>query len=151
MIRPAEVRDINKVVSLAKEMHQEGAYKDIPFSIEQFVKTISLCMSKEGFAWVEESDGKVVSAFLAGISEYNFSQSKMACDYGAFTTKEYRKTRLAFQLFKKYIEWAQSQGVEEIMIGASTGFEGTYAERLGNFLQKRLGFRQAGHWYKLRN
>jgi len=149
MIRPAETRDLNAIITLAKEMHQEGAYKDIPFHIDQFIATVSRCM-RDGFAWVGEKDGKVVSAFLAGISEYNFSRSKMACDHGAFTTKEYRKTRLAFQLLKKYIEWAQSQEVEEIMIGASTGFEGTYAERLGNFLQKRLGFRQAGHWYKLR-
>lgn len=150
MIRPAEVRDINKIVALAKEMHQEGAYKDIPFHTDQFVGTLSRCMS-EGFAWVGEADGKVVSAFLAGINQYVFSKCKMACDYGVFTTKEYRKTRLAFKMLNKYIEWAKSQDVEEIMIGASTGFEGTYADRLGNFLQKRLGFREAGHWYKLRN
>jgi len=150
MIRPAETKDISSIVALSKEMHQEGAYKDIPYHTDQFVKTVSRCM-REGFAWVGEKDGRIVSAFLAGISEYNFSKARMACDYGAFTTKEYRKTRLAFQLFKQYIEWAQSQDVEEIMIGASTGFEGTYAERLGNFLQKRLGFREAGHWYKLRN
>jgi len=136
--------DLNKVVALAKEMHAEGVYKDIPFHTDQFVKTISRCMSN-GFAWVGEKDGKVVAGFLADISEYIFSKEKMTCDYGIFTSKEYRKTRLALQLIKKYIEWAESQEVREISIGISNGHE---SDGLGKFLEKRLGFKQTGKIYK---
>lgn len=147
MIRPMVTGDLNKVVALAKEMHQEGNYKDIPFHTEQFVSTISGCM-RNGFAWVGEKDGKVVAGFLADISEYIFSKEKITCDYGIFTSKEYRKTRLALQLIKKYIEWAKSQGVREISIGVSNGHE---SDGLGKFLEKRLGFKQTGKAYKLRN
>jgi len=136
--------DLNKVVALAKEMHAEGVYKDIPFHTDQFVKTISRCMSN-GFAWVGEKDGKVVAGFLADISEYIFSKEKMTCDYGIFTSKEYRKTRLALQLIKKYIEWAESKEVREISIGISNGHE---SDGLGKFLEKRLGFKQTGKIYK---
>jgi len=147
MIRPMVTGDLNKVVTLAKEMHAEGNYKDIPFHTEQFVSTISGCM-RNGFAWVGEKDGKVVAGFLADISEYIFSKEKITCDYGIFTSKEYRKTRLALQLIKKYIEWAKSQGVREISIGVSNGHE---SDGLGKFLEKRLGFKQTGKAYKLRN
>lgn len=150
MIRPMEVRDINEVLSLAKQMHKEGAYKDISFDDQQFISTVAQCM-KGGFAWVGEADGQVVSGFLANITPYIFSKEKIACDYGVFTNKEHRKTRLAFRMLQEYIKWAKSQNATEIMIGASEGFEHTYAERLGRFLQKRLGFKPAGHWYKLRN
>jgi L-amino acid N-acyltransferase YncA len=147
MIRPMETRDVNKVVTLAKEMHQEGDYKDIPFHTDVFVSTISHCM-RDGFAWVGEKDGKIVAGFLASINNYMFSKAKMTNDYGVFTSKEYRKTRLALQLLKKYIEWAKEQDVHEICIGISNSSE---TNGLDKFLQKRLGFHQAGRTYKLRN
>jgi len=150
VIRPMQVEDIDAVLSLAKQMQQEGAYKDISFDDQVFIGTVADCM-KNGFAWVGEADGKVVSGFLANITPYIFSREKIACDYGVFTNKEYRKTRLAFRMLQEYIKWAKEQNAKEIMIGASEGFEQTYAERLGKFLQKRLGFKPAGHWYKLRN
>lgn len=149
VIRPMRVGDASAVLALAKEMHQEGAYAFISFDNEQFVRTLADCM-KNGFAWVGEADGKVVSGFLAHTSPYFFSREKIACDYGVFTNKEHRKTRLAFRLLQQYIKWAKEQKVKEIMIGASKGFEKTYADRLGKFLQKRLGFEESGHWYKLR-
>ena len=150
MIRPMQTGDINSVIRLAKEMHGEGAYKDISFDDEQFIATVAQCM-KGGFAWVGEVEGEVVSGFLANITPYIFSKEKIACDYGVFTNKEHRKTRLAFRMLEEYIKWAKKENAREIMIGASEGFEHTYAERLGKFLQKRLGFQAAGHWYKLRN
>ena len=131
-------------------MHQEGAYSFVEFDNRTMLSTIVGCMEDpDGFAYVGTVDGRVVSGFLASIGIYFFSKECIATDYGVFTEKEYRKTRLAFTMLKKYIEWAKEKGVTEISIGASHGFETTQVKRLGKLLE-RLGFNEAGVWYKLR-
>ena len=149
-IRPMEGEDVQYVLKLAKEMHQEGAYSFVEFDNRTMLSTIVGCMEDpDGFAYVGTVDGRVVSGFLAAIGIYFFSKNRIATEYGVFTDKEYRKTRLAFRMLKKYIEWAKERGVTEISMGASHGFETTQVRRLGKLLE-RLGFNEAGVWYKLR-
>ena len=147
MIRPAEIKDINRIVALGKEMHQEGLYKDIRFDSQKFVSTISYCM-REGFAWVGEKDGLVVCGMWAGIQEYFFSTEKLTNDFGLFVSKEYRKSRLALLLIKQYVNWAKQMGVSEITMGSTNGHQGS---GLKKFLEKSLGFECVGEIYKLRN
>ena len=147
MIRPAEIKDINRIVALGKEMHQEGLYKDIRFDSQKFVSTISYCM-REGFAWVGEKDGLVVCGMLAGIQEYFFSTEKLTNDFGLFVSKEYRKSRLALLLIKQYVNWEKQMGVSEITMGSTNGHQGS---GLKKFLEKSLGFECVGEIYKLRN
>ena len=147
MIRPAEIKDINRIVALGKEMHQEGLYKDIRFDSQKFVSTISYCM-REGFAWVGEKDGLVVCGMLAGIQEYFFSTEKLTNDFGLFVSKEYRKSRLALLLIKQYVNWAKQMGVSEITMGSTNGHQGS---GLKKFLEKSLGFECVGEIYKLMN
>lgn len=146
MIRPMVTGDLNKVVALAKEMHQEGNYKDIPFSTEVFVRTMSKCMS-DGFAWVGENEGKVVCGMMGTIGELIFSKALITNDLGLFVSKEYRKSRLGLKLINKFIEWSKEMGATEICISHSNGHKGG----LGKFLTKSLGFECVGELYKLRN
>ena len=147
MIRPAEIRDLNAIITLAKEMHQEGAYKDIPFHIDQFIVTVSRCM-RDGFAWVGEKDGVVVCGMLATIGEYFFSKAKITSDLGLFVSKDHRKSRLALLLLKEYVSWGKSMGASEITMGSTNGHQGT---GLKKFLENSLGFEYVGEIYKLRN
>jgi GNAT superfamily N-acetyltransferase len=147
MIRPIEIRDINKVVVLGKEMHQEGSYKDIPFDSQTFVSTVSHCM-RNGFAWVGEKDGVVVCVMLATIGEYFFSKAKITTDLGLFVSKDHRKSRLALLLLKEYVSWGKQMGASEITMGSTNGHQGT---GLKKFLENSLGFEYVGEIYKLRN
>ena len=147
MIRPAETKDINKVVALAKEMHQEGLYKDIPFDTQKFVSTVSYCMS-HGYAWVGEKDGVVIAGMLATIGEYFFSNAKITNDLGLFVSKDHRKTRLALLLLKEYVAWGKRMGASEITMGSTNGHQGS---GLKKFLENSLGFKHIGEIYKLRN
>ena len=147
MIRPAETRDISRIVALSKEMHKEGLYKDIPFNSEKFISTVSRCMS-DGFAWVGEKDGLVVCGMLATVGEYFFSDAKLTTDLGLFVSKNHRKSRLALLLLKEYVSWGKSMGVSEITMGSTNGHQGT---GLGKFLVNSLGFEYVGEIYKLRN
>ena len=110
MIRPAETKDINRIVTLSKEMHQEGLYKDIPFDTQKYISTVANCMSN-GYAWVGEKDGVVVAVMIATIGEYFFSNAKITNDLGLFVSKDHRKTRLALLLLKNMLlgvnEWEQ--------------------------------------------
>ena len=147
MIRPAETRDISRIVALSKEMHKEGLYKDIPFNSEKFISTVSRCMS-DGFAWVGEKDGLVVCGMLATVGEYFFSHAKLTNDLGLFVSKNHRKSRLALLLLKEYVSWGKNMGVSEITMGSTNGHQGT---GLGKFLVNSLGFEYVGEIYKLRN
>ena len=147
MIRAAETRDINRIVALSKEMHQEGLYKDIKFDSQKFISTVSYCM-RSGFAWVGEKDGLVVCGMLAGIQEYFFSTEKLTNDFGLFVSKDYRKSRLALLLIKQYVNWAKQMSVSEITMGSTNGHQGS---GLKKFLEKSLGFECVGEIYKLRN
>ena len=147
MIRPAETRDLNAIITLAKEMHQEGLYKDIPFNSEVFIRTVSHCM-REGFAWVGEKDGLVVCGMLASIGEYFFSKAKITSDLGLFVSKDHRKSRLALLLLKEYVSWGKNMGASEITMGSTNGHQGT---GLKKFLENSLGFEYVGEIYKLRN
>ena len=147
MIRPAETRDLNAIITLAKEMHQEGLYKDIPFNSEVFIRTISHCM-REGFAWVGEKDGLVVCGMIATIGEYFFSKAKITSDLGLFVSKDHRKSRLALLLLKEYVSWGKNMGASEITMGSTNGHQGT---GLKKFLENSLGFEYVGEIYKLRN
>ena len=147
MIRPAETRDLNAIITLAKEMHQEGLYKDIPFNSEVFMRTVSHCM-RDGFAWVGEKDGLVVCGMLATIGEYFFSKAKITSDLGLFVSKDHRKSRLALLLLKEYVSWGKNMGASEITMGSTNGHQGT---GLKKFLENSLGFEYVGEIYKLRN
>jgi hypothetical protein len=147
MIRPAETRDLNAIITLAKEMHQEGLYKDIPFNSEVFIRTVSHCM-RDGFAWVGEKDGVVVCGMLATVGEYFFSKAKITSDLGLFVSKDHRKSRLALLLLKEYVSWGKNMGASEITMGSTNGHQGT---GLKKFLENSLGFEYVGEIYKLRN
>ena len=147
MIRPAETRDLNAIITLAKEMHQEGLYKDIPFNSEVFIRTVSHCM-RDGFAWVGEKDGVVVCGMLATIGEYFFSKAKITSDLGLFVSKDHRKSRLALLLLKEYVSWGKNMGASEITMCSTNGHQGT---GLKKFLENSLGFEYVGEIYKLRN
>ena len=147
MIRPAETKDINRIVTLSKEMHQEGLYKNIPFDTQKYISTVANCMS-HGYAWVGEKDGVVVAVMIATIGEYFFSNAKITNDLGLFVSKNYRKTRLALLLLKEYVAWGKRMGASEITMGSTNGHQGS---GLKKFLENSLGFEHIGEIYKLRN
>ena len=147
MIRPAETKDINRIVTLSKEMHQEGLYKDIPFDTQKYISTVANCMSN-GYAWVGEKDGVVVAVMIATIGEYFFSNAKITNDLGLFVSKDHRKTRLALLLLKEYVAWGKRMGASEITMGSTNGHQGS---GLKKFLEKSLGLEHIGEIYKLRN
>ena len=147
MIRPAETKDINRIVTLSKEMHQEGLYKDIPFDTQKYISTVANCMSN-GYAWVGEKDGVVVAVMIATIGEYFFSNAKITNDLGLFVSKDHRKTRLALLLLKEYVAWGKQMGASEITMGSTNGHQGS---GLKKFLENSLGFEHIGEIYKLRN
>ena len=147
MIRPAETKDINRIVTLSKEMHQEGLYTDIPFDTQKYISTVANCMSN-GYAWVGEKDGVVVAVMIATIGEYFFSNAKITNDLGLFVSKDHRKTRLALLLLKEYVAWGKRMGASEITMGSTNGHQGS---GLKKFLENSLGFEHIGEIYKLRN
>jgi len=148
LIRPMQTGDADRLLSLGREMHSTSAYSFVPLNEEKVLSTIARCM-KNGFAWVGEKDNVVVAGMIGEVTDYWFSNERMAMEYALFATRGCRNTRLPFRLLKRYIQWAKKQKVREIMLGASRGFDESDSDKYGKVLE-RMGFYDAGTFYKMR-
>jgi len=150
MIREAQYFDAGDIFKLIQAMHAASRYKKFTFDDETVMKFIMEVIEKKRFfCWVGvNKEGDIISAFIGGLEHYTFSKEYFATDYGAYTYPEHRKTRVAYELLKMFINWAKMMDASEVSIGASHGFDqNDYASRFGNFLKKRLGFEEAGTWF----
>jgi hypothetical protein len=150
MIREAQYFDAGDIFKLIQAMHAASRYKKFTFDDETVMKFIMKAIEHPSyFCWVGlDKEGEIISGFIGGLQHYTFSKEYLATDYGVYTYPEHRKSRVAFELLKMFMNWAKVMEASEISIGASHGFDqNDYASRLGKFLKRRLGFEEAGAWF----
>lgn len=137
-VRLAVMEDLDAIVALAHEMHQESpTYSKLEFNDEKFLDHLGRLHR----VFVAEVNGTVVGMMGCYAQQTSFSLELIAFESGLFITKEHRGGRLALALIKAYEEWAMSQGVARINLGTSTGIE---ADRV-KALYERLGYTHVGY------
>jgi len=153
-IREAQYFDVGELYKIVKAMYESNEhYNKFTFDDEAVIKLITDCIEKSNkFCWVGvNTEGEIISAFLGRLEYFAFSKEYFAADYGAYTYPEHRKSRVAYQLLKMFMNWAKAMDASEIHIGATNGFnqdgKRPYASRFGKFLQRKFGFTEAGTWY----
>jgi GNAT superfamily N-acetyltransferase len=142
-IREAEPRDIEEVLVLGWEMHQESRYKTMEFSLEKVAQFFQFVIDSPDYIFlVVEKNSRVVGGFIGYAMPQWFSDDLAAGDFALFIDQENRGGTAALKLVKKYIEWAKSKGVasENIGLGITTGI---HTEKTQMFYE-RLGFEMTG-------
>lgn len=147
-VNRASPQELAEIVEMATLMAREGtAYRHIEPDPHVILQTILGAK----FGVVGEVEEELVGFAFGTVVQYTFSQELMATDLGFYVKPGHRGKTIGVQMLKFYIEWAKMQGVREIMIGGSHGFElgEEYPQKLDGIV-KRLGFEPAGTWFKMR-
>jgi len=133
MIRPAIYSDLEPLIYLGYEMHQESRFSELDYNVEKVAHLFTLAVDSEDYLFlVVEVDCRVVGGFIGYVSPHWFSDDLMAGDFALFVKKEFRGQRSSLKLAKQYAEWAKSKGVkpEFITAGISTGVNVQETEKL---------------------
>jgi len=78
-IREYTLDDVNDMINLGYMMHQEGAYKFLPYAPEKLkLLAESFKKNKQGNMWVGLYENKIIGMYIAFISEYFFCYEKIA-------------------------------------------------------------------------
>ncbi len=134
MIKQATFADIPKFLEIAKIMHAEGSYKNIPFEDEVYVVFLKNIMAKDSYAlWLYEIQGETVGALIGAIGPFMFNPLLQAADMGLYVKKSKRGSLAASRLVAAYETWAAEKGVIRICLGSSNGYDkaGAFFERMG--------------------
>lgn len=138
--------DLGPLVTLAIEMHEESAYRDLPFNYYKLSELLKLVVDNPktycGFKCVR---GEEMIGFFGGfIAPYFFADEKIAYDLALFVTKEHRGSTAAVRLIQAYERWARDAGASQIQLGVTTGVQ----EERTVKLFERLGYNHCGRVLK---
>jgi GNAT superfamily N-acetyltransferase len=137
-IREYNLDDVKDMINLGYMMHQEGAYKFLPYAPEKLkLLAESFKKNKQGNMWVGLYENKIIGMYIAFVSEYFFCYEKIASDLLLYVHPDYRKKcpSMAIRLIKKAEEWARQQKAIEFCPASSVGISIGKVAKLYNFLK----------------
>lgn len=143
MIREATEADIEDLLVLGWEMHQESRYSSMSYDLEKVTVLFLTAIQSDSYIFlVAENDGVVIGGFLGCVMPQWFSTDLCAYDFSLFIHKDFRGGSTAAKLAKKYVSWATAQGVnpENISAGITTGVQTEKTTKL----YEAIGFKQSG-------
>lgn len=143
MIREARNDDLEQLLILGWEMHQESRYRDLEYSLEKSAEFFQMAIERSDYLFlVSEKAGELVGGFIGFCTAQWFSDEKTAGDLVLYLQPEHRGGMHAARLVKKYIEWAKAQGVNDqyIGLGITTGI---HTDKTKSFYQL-IGFDEVG-------
>jgi GNAT superfamily N-acetyltransferase len=138
MIRPYNPKDLTQILPIAEQFHQESASSYVPFNPHKVAHQLELTLSnpEQRVCWVAELDGEIIGSFYGVITPHYFADALMSNDLWWYVSPDHRGGTYGIKLLKKYISWANIQGVEEIGITVGSGIE---IEKTSAMLE-RVGF-----------
>ncbi len=152
--REAHEVDIPEMLKMGRAMHAESPrFSRLRYSetkAEDLLRHMivgTLVTDALGGGFVVEKEGKLVGMLLGYVTEYFFSEERIATDLVVYVRPEHRGGRTFSQLVHAFERWAASKGVREIMFGISTEVHveattGAY-ERMGYAAMGRLVLKKA--------
>lgn len=143
-IREARYEDIPQLVELGQLMHTESQFKQYSFNSGKVAHLIEyLITNADGIVLVAVEQDEIVGGFIGSIAEHYFGFDRYSFDFALFVKPESRNSTAGIKLLRAYVDAAKANGVNEILIGNSTGVESDRVEKLYG----RMGFtRYGGNW-----
>lgn len=140
--------DIKEIVDLGEIMHQEGAYKWLPYSKSKLTQLANHLIDKDtGVIYVARQDDKIIGMFVCYVTKYFFCDELLANDLLLYVHPEHRHfAMLPIKLVKKGLEWAKAKGAREFCPASSVAIASDKVEKLYNFMK----FDTVGHIFKRR-
>lgn len=138
-IQRGRLDNLQKIVDYVEEYHKDSNMSDIPFSRLHTSQIVEYYITHRDtlplVAWHEE---EIVGILFGGLEPYFFNAK-----YSYGTDLMFFSKGAGPQLWKKFREWAFSNGADRIIMGVSSG-----DERAGQLLEA-LGMSATGGMYVL--
>lgn len=139
--------DVPVLLDLAREAHAESWYADFAFDAGKAERTIHAALEADDALplVVETANGQIAGFFLAAITEHYFSRCRFACDVVIYVAPAHRGGPAFAKMIQAYEAWCRIKGVEEVVLGFSSGSMGEKVSAM----YRRLGYQQnATAWRK---
>ncbi len=147
MIRKATINDLEEMILLGFDMHQESRWQVMDFNVEKVARFFTSCIdSSDYLVIVSEEAGKLIGGFVGYAMPHWFSDDVMAGDFALFIHPDHRGGLVAIKLIKHFVEWAKGKNAILIQLGISTGVNLEKTSRL----YERLGFEKMGIMFDLK-
>jgi GNAT superfamily N-acetyltransferase len=145
-IRLMTADDVDYVVALGIEMHEESRYNKFPLDIYKCKMLMYEVVDnpKQYCGYVYVYDGKIEGAIVGYVNEFYFGNELIAQDLGLFVRKNRRGCMAAVNLVKMYEAWAKENHADEIQLGLTTGVDHDRTSKL----YEKLGFKASGTVFK---
>lgn len=140
--------DFEQLNELGRWFQENSAYKKCGWSDEKFASIYLSSLNDDSvyFVRVAEMDGDIQGVFFGLITEYFFSDKKIAMDQVVCFHPEKRKnaSKSLIKMFKEFECWAKKKGAVECCIGVTSGIASDGYEKL----IERVGYQRVGSWFK---
>ncbi|MBT4129211.1 MAG: GNAT family N-acetyltransferase [Candidatus Marinimicrobia bacterium] len=148
MIRPYHPDDQTDMLFMLRQFHSESSMSHVNFNPRRVSSLMrsSIDDPDTTFCYVCEIDGKVVGSLAAVVTPYFFGDDLISTDYWLYLYPEYRGRMYGVKLLKKYINWANIQGVKEVMLSPASGISMDRTEKI----LAKMGFQPSGIQMKMR-
>lgn len=130
LIRDALPEDVPGIVLLGEEMFKQSQFARYDFDYQKVTDTIyRLIEDPDGIALVAENSSELMAGFAAQFSEHWFGKCRVSYDMAFFIAPCVRGSMVAARIVRAYIERARAAGIDEVLIGNSTGSHAEATER----------------------
>lgn len=123
-VRKAEQADIPALLAMGAAMHAESPrFSVMPYSEEKVYNLAVLLLNtpEAGGILIAESGDIIVGMMAFVVGEHFFGPSRYASDLIVYVRPEHRGGSAFFKLITAFEKWADELGVDEKLLGVSTG------------------------------
>jgi hypothetical protein len=142
-IRLAELRDIDVMMKLGMQMHQESRFRIYPLNPIKLRASMQKLITNPTVACIllaERSSGEAAGMLAGYVIDYFFSDSLVAQDKYFFVRPDCRGSPAALKLLIAFRRWAENRGAAELCINMSVDIE---AKRFDRFMA-HMNFKSCG-------
>lgn len=129
-------------VLLAKTMHAESEYGDLPFDANKLT-TIAVNANRPGSKWIciiATDDNEVVGFLLGFIATFPFCDVRAAHDHGVYVREDMRGKMIGSRMITAFERVARDKGCVRVYLGVATGITPERTLKLYG----RLGYTSVG-------
>lgn len=122
--------NIEEMLTLSEVSQKDSAWKDYVFDREVLKKNLQKMIGDDHyFTCIYRKNEKIIGFFFATLGTFLFSNVLLGMENGIYIDREHRGGRVAFSMYRKFIDWCASHNAEpliEIYFGSNDDNEKTY-------------------------
>ncbi len=131
-----------QAVEIAREMHANSIYADMPLDVDKVCRQLSACgnLVPDRYFRMAVRRGELLGGFYGHVRRTFFCDELLAHDLGWWVKSSARGGAAAILLLADFEKWAHTSGAKKVMVGQSTAIN---IERTTKLFEN-CGFRVIG-------